>query len=191
MRGGYLSGRGEVTDAQIGTTSQLGTFATLRQGFRISPEIARGLWLTLLLAIGAAAGRIVVPLTVQQVIDDGILAAGGPDLSQILRLAGLAMLALVGAGLCSSAVNFRLVSRTEAGLAGLRVKAFRHIHDLSALTQNTERRGSLVSRVTSDIDTITQFMQWGGIMLVVSALQLTVASILMFTFSWVLALEAM
>jgi len=177
-----------VDDAVIGSSSNLGALATLRKGFQLSPEIARGLWLTMLLAIGAGVGRIVVPMTVQRVIDDGLLAPGGPNLHLILRLAAMALLALVTAGFCASAVNFRLVARTEAGLATLRLKTFRHIHDLSALTQNTERKGSLVSRVTSDIDTITQFMQWGGIMLVISSLQLIVASVLMLVFSWQLAL---
>jgi len=189
MRGpAALKARDGAGDVHIGSASTGGSLATLRKGLQLSPEIAKGLWLTMLLAIGAAVGRIVVPLTVQRVIDEGILASGGPDLQRILGLAGFALGALVLAALCSSAVNFRLVSRTEAGLATLRLKTFRHIHELSALTQNTERRGSLVSRVTSDIDTITQFMQWGGIMLVVSGLQLAVASILMLVFSWQLAL---
>ena len=183
-------GRGleTIANAKIAASSSAGTWATLLAGLALSPEIGRGLWLTLLLAVVAATGRVVVPLTVQQVIDNGILAPGGPNLPNILRLAATALMALVAAGLCSSAVNFRLVSRTEAGLASLRIKAFRHIHDLSALTQSAERRGSLVSRVTSDIDTITQFMQWGGIMLVVASLQVLVASVLMLVFSPVLAL---
>ena len=169
--------------AEIASASELGTIATLKRGFQISPEVARGLWLTLLLAVGGAVGRTVVPITVQRVIDDGILSDGGPDFNQVIRLAGLAIGILFAAGICTSAMNFRLISRTEAGLASLRIKAFRHIHDLSVLTQNTESRGALVSRVTSDVDSISQFMQWGGIMLVVSTLQLLVSSILMLTFS--------
>ena len=35
----------------------------------------------------------------------------------------------------------------EGGLATLRTTAFRHVHDLSTLTQNTQRRGALVSLV--------------------------------------------
>ncbi|HWJ83842.1 MAG TPA: ABC transporter ATP-binding protein, partial [Cellulomonas sp.] len=66
----------------------------------------------------------------------------------------------------------------------LRTRAFRHVHDLSVLTQNTERRGSLVSRVTSDVDTISLFVQWGGIMLLVSGLQIVVATALMAYYSW-------
>ena len=37
---------------------------------------------------------------------------------------------------------------SERGLATMRIKAFRHVHDLPVLTQSTERRGALVSRVT-------------------------------------------
>ena len=62
------------------------------------------------------------------------------------------------------------------------------MHDLSVLTQNTERRGSLVSRVTSDVDTISLFVQWGGIMLLVSVLQIAVATVLMAVYSWQLTL---
>src|SRR5665647_3472690 len=55
------------------------------------------------------------------------------------------------------------------------------------LTQNTERRGSLVSRVTSDVDTISMFVQFGGLMLIVSLGQLTLATVLMFIYSPLLA----
>ena len=57
----------------------------------------------------------------------------------------------------------RLFTASERGLATLRTRAFRHVHDLSMLTQNTERRGALVSRVTSDVDQVSQFLQFGGV----------------------------
>ena len=38
-----------------------------------------------------------------------------------------------------------------------------HIHQLSLADHNDERRGALVSRVTSDIETLAQFFQWGGL----------------------------
>jgi putative ABC transport system ATP-binding protein len=85
-------------------------------------------------------------------------------------------------------MNVRLYMSTEAGLAALRIRAFRHVHDLSMLTQSGERRGALVSRVTSDVDQISQFMQSGGLMVIVSLGQLVVASVLMLVYSWPLAL---
>ncbi|MFD6446171.1 ABC transporter ATP-binding protein [Promicromonospora sp. NPDC060204] len=176
----------DADGARIESASSLGVFATLRRGIEISPEITRGLWVTLLLASLAAAGRVVVPLAVQQTIDVGILADGGPDVGQVAVLASLAAGALVLAALCAALVNVRLFRSAEAGLATLRVKAFRHVHDLSTLTQNTERRGALVSRVTNDVDTVSLFVQWGGIMLLVNVLQVLVATGLMLVYSPIL-----
>ncbi|MFD6176110.1 MULTISPECIES: ABC transporter ATP-binding protein [unclassified Isoptericola] len=177
-----------MSESRIATASELGVFATLRRGVQISPQIVDGLWVTLALAVLAAAGRVVVPVAVQRTIDDGILAAGGPDAGRVALLTGLAAGAVVIAGLCTAVVNVRLFRRTEAGLAALRVQAFRHVHDLSALAQGTERRGALVSRVTSDVDTISLFVQWGGIQLLVSTLQVLVATALMAVYSWQLTL---
>lgn len=176
----------DADGTRIESTSNLGVFATLRRGIEISPEFARGMWLTLGLASLAAVGRVVVPLAVQQTIDVGILADAGPEVGRVALLASLAAGALVLAGLCAALVNVRLFRSAEAGLATLRVKAFRHVHDLSTLTQNTERRGALVSRVTNDVDTVSLFVQWGGIMLLVSALQIVVATGLMLVYSPIL-----
>jgi len=85
-------------------------------------------------------------------------------------------------------MNARLFRATESGLARLRVTTFRHVHDLSVLHQQAERRGSLVSRVTSDVDSISIFMQYGGIFIVTSTGQLLLATVLMLFYSWPLAL---
>src|SRR6185436_3158245 len=111
-----------------------------------------------------------------------------PDALIVLRYVLLAMVGVAVTALCSYFVNVRLFTASENGLSSLRIKAFRHIHDLSVLTQNTERRGSLVSRVTSDVDTISMFVQFGGLMLIVSYGQLLVATALMAYYSWQLTL---
>jgi len=172
----------------LGGTEALGVLGTLRRGVQVSPQLVEGLGVTFLLAVLAAAGKVVVPITVQQVMDTGVLADGGPDARRVVTLVCVAALALLAGGLCSALVNVRLFRASEAGLAELRVRAFRHVHDLSVLTQNTERRGSLVSRVTSDVDTISLFVQWGGIMLLVSTLQVLVATVLMAVYSWQLTI---
>ncbi len=177
----------EQQEAGLGGTHR-GVMGTLRRGVEVSPQLVQGIGLTFLLATLAAAGKVVVPVAVQQVMDTGILADGGPDVRRVVTLVVAAALALAAGGLCSALVNVRLFRASEAGLAQLRVRAFRHVHDLSVLTQNTERRGSLVSRVTSDVDTISMFVQWGGIMLLVSTLQVLVATVLMSVYSWQLTL---
>ncbi|GLZ10650.1 multidrug ABC transporter ATP-binding protein [Actinomadura sp. NBRC 104425] len=165
-----------------------GALTTLRRGLRLSPEFRAGLAGTLLLAALATAGRVVVPIAVQQTIDKGLGGPGGPDIG-FVRTAVLACAAAVAVtALSAYAMNVRLYRTTESGLATLRIKAFRHVHDLSMLTQSSERRGALVSRVTGDVDQISQFMQWGGLLIIMSTGQLVVASVLMAVYSWPLAL---
>ncbi len=162
--------------------------AVLRRGVAFSPELARGLPVTLLLALLSSAGRVLVPVAVQQTIDRGIRGAAGPRPGLVLVMTGLAALGLVVTTVAAYAANRRIFRSTEAGLATLRTKAFRHVHDLSVLSQNTEQRGALVARVTTDVDTISTFVQWGGLLLVTSSAQLLVATLLMAIYSWPLAL---
>jgi len=159
------------------------TWETLRRGIELSPEIRRGIGVTVVLAVLSTVGKLLVPFVVQRTTDEGILAVGGPDAGIVLRYVLLAMVGVAVTALCSYFVNVRLFTASENGLSSLRIKAFRHIHDLSVLTQNTERRGSLVSRVTSDVDTISMFVQFGGLMFMVNIAQLLLATVLMVIYS--------
>ncbi|WP_462417658.1 ABC transporter ATP-binding protein [Kytococcus sp. Marseille-QA3725] len=173
--------------ARIGV-SEAGTLATVRRGLALSPELTRGFGITLLLAALATLGKLAVPVAVQQTTDHGLLADGGPDVRYTVTMAGTTLAVVVVLSLASYLVNVRLFTAAESGLATLRTKAFRHIHDLSVLTQSTERRGALVSRVTSDVDTISQFVQFGGIMLILSVGQIIAVTVLMVVYSPWLAL---
>lgn len=174
--------------ARVAPASELGVAATVRRGVQISPALRRGLGITTLLAALATAGRLVVPWAVQRGTDDGLLAPGGVDIAVVLRVSALAAGVLLLASVCSAVANTRLFAATEAGLAQLRNAAFGHVHRLGLLTQNAERRGVLTSRVTSDVDTISFFVQWGGMMLFLSVLQLSVATLAMALVSWRLTL---
>ena len=177
----------EQGSSRIEGTSSLGTMATLRRGLELSPEIKKGLGLTVLLAVVATIGRVLIPFVVQQITDHGIMAPAGVDLDYVMRALALAAgVVLITSG-AQFLVNVRLFTAAENGLATLRLKAFRHIHDLSVLTQSTERRGGLVSRVTNDVDTISMFVQFGGLMLLISTAQIILASVLMLVYSPILA----
>jgi ATP-binding cassette subfamily B protein len=178
-----------VTDAKVAADHrEEGAFATLRRGLRMMPEFRRGLPITFALALIATAGRVVVPIAVQQVIDRGLAADGGPDTGLVTRLVLLCAVVVVITAVAVYRMNVRLFRTTETALAGLRVRAFRHVHDLSVLHQQGERRGSLVSRVTSDVDQLSVFMQWGGVLGLVSVGQLVVATVVMSLYSWQLTL---
>jgi putative ABC transport system ATP-binding protein len=162
--------------------------ATLRTGLRLTPEFHRGIGVTLLLALVATVGRIVVPVAVQQTLDRGLSTPGGPDIGFIRTAVLVCAATVIITAVAAYRMNVRLYQTSEGGLAALRVRAFRHVHDLSMLTQSAERRGGLVSRVTSDVDQISQFMQYGGLMIIIADGQLVFASVLMAIYSWPLAL---
>jgi putative ABC transport system ATP-binding protein len=163
------------------------TWRTLVRGLQLSPELREGLGVTLLLALLATTGRIVVPIAVQQTIDSG-LASGTPRLGVVTSIALLALVGIALAAVTGYFMNVRLYVTTETALANLRVRAFRHIHNLSVLHQAAERRGSLVSRVTSDIDQLSEFTQWGGVQMVTNLGQVVVATVLMAVYSWQLTI---
>lgn len=162
------------------------TWATLRRGLALSPELRVGLAGTLGLALIYMLGRVAVPVAVQQGIDRGIV--GGLDLNALFVVVAVTAAVLVVTTACGYLMMRRLFTVSETALAGVRVRAFRHVHDLSMLHQQSERRGSLVSRVTSDVDQITQFLQWGGVILLVNLGQLAVTTVVMLAYSWQLTL---
>ncbi|NGM15287.1 ABC transporter ATP-binding protein [Verrucosispora sioxanthis] len=162
------------------------TWRTLRRGLALSPELRVGLAGTLGLALVYMVGRVAVPVAVQQGIDRGI--AGGLNLDALFVVVSVTAAVLVVTTTCGYLMMRRLFTVSETALAGVRVRAFRHVHDLSMLHQQSERRGSLVSRVTSDVDQITQFLQWGGVILLVNLGQLAVTTAVMLAYSWQLTL---
>ena len=156
---------------------------TIRRGLGLSPELRRGLIFTLVLALVATAGRVIIPVAIQQVLDGG-LTDTGVDLGFVGLMTGFALLAVLVTASATGLMHLRLARVSEAALSGLRVRAFRHIHDLSMLHQASEQRGVLVSRVTSDVDQISRFMQWAGLMIIVNIGQALMAMVVMAVYSW-------
>ncbi|GAA0518479.1 multidrug ABC transporter ATP-binding protein [Paractinoplanes deccanensis] len=165
-----------------------GTFATIKRGLALSPELRPGLGGTIALAVVQMAGRVAVPIAVQQGIDHGIRGAGGPDIQYVVAVVAVTFVALMVSTLAGYLMTRRLFTVSETALGGLRSRTFRHIHDLSMLHQQSERRGTMVSRVTSDVDQISQFLQTGGVQLLLASGQLLVSTIVMFVYSWQLTI---
>ncbi|MER8001283.1 ABC transporter ATP-binding protein [Streptomyces sp. NPDC095613] len=160
---------------------------TFRRALQVSPGLREGLLVVAGLALLAAAGRVVVPIAVQITLDQGIQRPGSPQTGFVLTTVAVCAVVVLATAWVTYLMNHRLYRSTEAGLATLRVKAFRRVHDLSAPALSGERRGDLVARVTGDVDQFSIFLQFGG-MLLVSLCQLVVGSAVMFAYSWVLTL---
>jgi putative ABC transport system ATP-binding protein len=169
--------------------SRLSTLDVLRRGWRASPELRTGAALTMGLALLAAGGRVVVPVLVQQMLDRGLREGTGS--AAFWALGGIGVGAVILTAFAAAATRRRLARAGEAALTGLRVRAFRHIHRLSLATQTDERRGVLVSRVTSDIETLSQFLAWAGVAWLVNTAVMVVVLGVMAVYDWRLTLVAL
>lgn len=177
-----------------GFTSSLETsetaITTIRRGLREVPVLRHGLWLTFLLAALGSGGRVVVPILIQQAIDKGIVGVGGEDFVDVALVAWLAFVGLVMvlvAGIAFRQAALRLGVRSEQALYDLRERLIGHIHGLSLADHSEERRGGLVARVTSDIETLAQFFQWGGMAWMRNTALMLIVSIVMLAYDPLLA----
>jgi ATP-binding cassette subfamily B protein len=161
-------------------------WGVLARGLRESPELRRGLALTVVVSLGVTVATLLTPILVQQVFDHGF--DGGFRPAYVMSMCGGAIALVALAFAAARAAGRRLVRASEEALMRLRVRTFSHIHELSIADQSEERRGVFVARVTADVDALQQFMEWGGIAWIISAAQLVGARALMLLYAWQLAL---
>lgn len=173
---------GAAVDTAPTEVTKKGAVATIRRGLSLSPELRRGLAGTIGIALVATAGRVIVPIAIQQIIDGG-LEDGAIDIGFVVQMTLIALVAVLITAGATGWMHLRLARVAETALSGLRIRAFRHIHDLSMLHQASEQRGVLVSRVTSDVDQISRFMQWAGLMIIINGGQAILALIVMLVLS--------
>jgi putative ABC transport system ATP-binding protein len=169
--------------------TRFGSARTIGRGMRVAPALSHGLGLTFGFAFLGTGARLVIPILIQQSIDHGLQP------NQV-KISFIAMLGVIGACcVVISSVSLRVATkrlgtRAEEGLFSLRIKLFDHIHRLSLADHSEEKRGALVSRVTSDIETLTMFFSWGGLSLLLDGSQMIAVASVMLAYDWRLALVA-
>ena len=165
----------------------VGALQVLRRGVAESPELKEGFWGTVIRALGVAGSKLLVPVTIQLIIDKG-LSGDEVDLSKVVTFASLSALLLIASIFLERATYFRLGCMAENVLRGLRVRVFSHLHKLSLAEHTASKKGVLTARVTSDVETLTRFAQWGAIAWVVDSFQIIAVLTLMTYYSWELTL---
>ncbi len=175
-------------DDVIPTKHIEGALRLLRRGLRETPELRAGIGFTLGLALAMTAGRVMIPILVQQILDRGLLGPEGFRPRFVYGACLIAAAAVFLVYLAARTTYRRMVQKSESALAGLRVKAFGHIHRLSIAEQGAEKRGAFTARVTADIDTLGQFLEWGALSWVTALALMFGAAVAMFVYSWQLAL---
>ncbi|NQV97167.1 MAG: ABC transporter ATP-binding protein [Acidimicrobiaceae bacterium] len=170
-------------------TRRFVTAKTISRGVNIAPALGKGLFTTFLLALFGSLARVAIPVLIQQTIDNG-LEPGNVRVGFIATIGGVAAIAVVFAAWSLRTAVLRLGISAEEGLYTIRVKLYDHIHRLSLADHNEERRGALVSRVTSDIETLTMFFGWGALIWLLDGSLMFVVACVMLSYDWILAIVA-
>ncbi|MDH5238213.1 MAG: ABC transporter transmembrane domain-containing protein, partial [Acidimicrobiia bacterium] len=166
----------------------VGAMEVLRRGVAVSPELRQGFLFTAAMAILAAIGKLMIPILIQQILDKGVNGQAGFRPGFVYGTCALAGVVIFGVFLVSRVTYLRLVQVAEGMLMGLRVRTFAHIQKLSLADHVDSRRGILTARVTSDIETLAQFAQWGAISWVVNSIVIVGTIAVMAWYSWALTL---
>ncbi|MEE3115320.1 MAG: ABC transporter ATP-binding protein [Actinomycetota bacterium] len=178
---------GEHDAQSLAGIEGVGSLAVLRRGLAASPELRSGLLLTAAMALAVAAGKLLIPLTIQMVLDRGVFD-GDIQMGVVVALTGVAA-GLVAIGISLERITYLRLTRTaEDVLYGLRVRTFAHLHRLSLAEHTASRTGVLTARVTSDVEALNKFAQWGAVAWIISAVQIVAVLVIMLVFSWQLAL---
>lgn len=182
----------EIADVEIddGFNAAEGTGALkiLRRGIAATPQLKRGAVVTIIFAMAAAGGRLVIPVLIQQILDRGVRGPEGYRPGWVLTAALLAVVVIVVVAFVSRITRNRLIFTAESSLRSLRTAAFEHIHRLSVADHNDTRRGTLTARVTSDVEQLARFIQWGALGWIISSAVIVGTLGIMLFWSWQLTL---
>ncbi|MBK6856452.1 MAG: ABC transporter ATP-binding protein [Microthrixaceae bacterium] len=119
------------------------------------------------LVVVSTAAVLAGPLLLRYGIDHGIRPGDG----QVLDRAVVAYAAVAVVAYLAARMQVLLVSRAGEGfLRDLRVRVFDHLLRLSMPFYDREKAGVVVSRMTSDVDSLQELVQMGLIQLVSSCL---------------------
>ncbi|MEP6624376.1 MAG: ABC transporter ATP-binding protein [Acidimicrobiia bacterium] len=165
-----------------------GAFSVLRRGIAVMPEVREGVMVSLAFAVVVAAGKLLIPVAIQQVLDKGVLHKHGFQAGFVLTACALTAVGVIVLMVLSRITYLRLIRTAEGALFALRVRVFEHIHRLSVAEQNETKRGVLVARVTSDIETLARFVNWGAVSWVVNTALVFGTLVVMAIYSWQLTL---
>ncbi len=160
-------------------------------GFRFATFIRRWRW-----QLGVGLGLVVLDglatLAGPSLIRHGIDAGVTPGDTGALWAASLVYLAIVLADLFVMAGQTFVTGRTaERSLWSLRVKVFAHLQRLGLDFYDREMGGRVMTRMTTDIEALTQLLQTGLVNAIVALLTCVGVGVALVVMDWRLALLAL
>jgi ATP-binding cassette subfamily B protein len=148
------------------------------------PALPR-LVLGMVVALVAAVVALLIPLVLQRLVD-GPLSGG--DASQVWPAFAIVLgLGLVEAAMIAARRRLVLTPSTHVE-ATMRNSLYAKLQDLPVAFHDRWQSGQLLSRSVSDLSLIRRWLAFGLVLLVVNVLTIVVGFVVLFFYSWVLAL---
>lgn len=147
--------------------------------------------IALILAVGSAIATIIGPDNISDlmnIITGGIASVTGVNMTEFLKVAVLLICLYAGGVIANYLQQFLMAGVTQKTAKKLRTDIDKKINNLPLKYFDTTTRGDILSRVTNDVDTISQTFS-STISNLVNAITLFVGVlIMMFSVNWILAL---
>ena len=159
---------------------------------RLLPE-KLGVSAVLVLSVASVTLTVLGPRMLGQatnVIVNGIFAPSGIDFAELHRKLLFVVGLYAGAALLAAAQGYLLAGVLQRTMLKLRAEVEEKLHRLPLSYIDRQPRGDLLSRVTNDIDNVSQSLQQTLSQILTSLLTIVGVVVMMFTISWVLALVA-
>lgn len=181
--GGRGGSRGGIEEDQKLDRTQ--TRVVLIRSIRMAGEFRRqATWALVLVTISVIA-TLAGPVLVRHGIDDGIRKSN----TDVLNKTVIAYLVVVGIAYFIGRLQYVVLNSAGEGfLRLLRIRVFGQMQRQSMAFFDREKAGVLVARMTADIESMAELVQWGLMQFLSSFLLLFFALFLLLSLSWQLTL---
>ena len=137
--------------------------------------------ISVLLVSGSSA---IAPILIARVLDSSIEPLKQGDISPLLTLLAFFVAATAVTAIFSW-VNVAYTVRVSLGVVVyLRKRVFRHAQSLSVSFHERYTSGKVISRLTSDIDTVRSFLDSGISQLAITLLSMVISAVAIFVLDW-------
>ena len=157
------------------------SMALLRQMLRPHSGALALSIISVLLVSGSSA---IAPILIARVLDSSIEPLKQGDVSPLLTLLAFFVAATAVTAIFSW-VNVAYTVRVSLGVVVyLRKRVFRHAQSLSVSFHERYTSGKVISRLTSDIDTVRSFLDSGISQLAITLLSMVISAVAIFLLDW-------
>jgi ATP-binding cassette subfamily B protein len=161
------------------------TRTVMRRVLRMAAPFKRTAYIALGCVVVTTSATLAAPILVRHGIDAGIRAR---DLFELNLSVGL-YLAITALAYAFGRMQYVFLNRTgEAFLRELRLKVFAAMQRQSMEFYDRNKAGVLVARMTADIETMGELIQWGLLQFLASGFLVVLAFVVLFSLSWHLTL---